>query len=271
MTMAMRLERHADRFFDVPRTTRATSEGPVELPIFYYDVSNVVALFRASRAGAERLLAGTGLVPQLGADGSAIAALSFYEYRRTTVGVYNEVGTAVLAMPRGARPPRLGLADMFTPTAWRTAGAYVVDLPVTTAAANAAGREIWGYPKFVTDISFRLRGREVETTVWDPGSPAGGPRTRIVTLAGRLGPGLPAPPMGIVTYTVLDGSLLRTCIDVRGMVRVHAPGSARLEVGPSTHRMAENLRTLGLAEACPSMVVETDRFQSRLPPGNAAA
>ena len=41
----------ADRFFDVPRTTRQTSEGPVELPIFYYDVSTVIVLFAARLAG----------------------------------------------------------------------------------------------------------------------------------------------------------------------------------------------------------------------------
>jgi hypothetical protein len=262
------LERARARFFDVPQVMSATSEGPVALPILYYEASNVVALFRASRAGAERLLEGTGLEPELDSKGRAIAALSFYEYRRTSVGTYNEVGTAILARPRGARASRLGLAEMLAPTRGRTAGAYVVDLPVTTAAACAAGLEIWGYPKFVTEIAFRLAERELECTVFDPES-AG--RAPIVTIRGRAGPWLSAPPIGVVTFSVLGEALIRTCIDVRGRVAVHLPGSVALEVGPSSsHRMAENLRTLGLASSRPFLVIETDRFQSRLPEGTSA-
>ena len=267
MTIASLVQQRADRFFGVPRFTHATSEGPVDVPILYYEASNVVAVFHASRAGAERVLEGTGLAPQLSADGSALAALSFYEYRRTTVGVYNEVGTAILATPLGARRSRLGLAELLAPTNWRTGGAYVVDLPVTTAAANAAGREIWGYPKFVTDISFRLAKREFESTVWDPRNSDRDARGRIVTVGGRLGPGLPAPPMGIVTYSMLDGALLKTRIEVRGRARLHAPGSVRLDIGPSSHPMAQNLRTLGLEGAHARIVVETDHFRSRLPAG----
>lgn len=265
-----------DAFFRVPRTTRETSGGPVELPILYYDASNVVAVFRASRAGAERLLEGTGYEPQLGPGGSATVALSFYEYRRTSVGVYSEVGTAVLAVPRGARQPRLGIAEMLAPARWRTAGAFVVDLPVTTPIACAAGREIWGYPKFVTDISFRLRKRDFESVVYEPGGGGLGSvatAPRIVSVSGHLGPGLPAPPLAVVTYTVLDGVQVKTYIDVRGTVSVRAPGSVTLEVGASEHRMARNLRVLGLGEGKvrPSLVIATDSFQSVLPDGVASA
>jgi hypothetical protein len=255
------------RFFDVPSATRSTSEGAVALPILYHDVSNVMALFRASREGAERLLEGTGLSPQLAPDGEALAALSFYEYRQTSIGPYNEVGTALLVRPRGARRSPLGIAEMLAPPRWRKGGAYVVDLPVTTAAAHAAGREIWGYPKFVTDISFRLAGREIACDVLEPEGARHGRRERIVALRGRLGPGLPAPSMDIVTFSILGQTHLRTVIDVRGRAKVHTPGSVRLEVGPSRHGMAENLRTLGLGGARPSLVIETSRFQSRLPAG----
>ncbi len=258
--------RSDERFFRGPRTRATTSEGPVDLPIHYYDVSNVVGVFRASRAGAQVLVEGAGLEPALLRDGSAVVGLSFYEYRDTSVGVYNEVGTGVFAVRLGDRRPRLGLAELFLPPRWRASGAYVVDLPVTTAAACAAGREIWGYPKFVTEIPFRLQGREVDASVRDPAT--GG---RIVTLSGRMGPGVPAPPMDLVTFTTLDGALLRTHVTVRGRVTLHAPGTVRLSVGPSTHRMAANLRTLGLEDARPMLVVRTDRFQLLLPAGAQVA
>jgi hypothetical protein len=266
-----------DRFFDVPRTARLTTIGRVELPILYYEASNVVALFRASRAGAERLLDRTGLVPQVDRRGDAIVALSFYDYRRTSIGPYREVGTALLALPRGVRQPRLGVAEMLTPARWRTSGAYVVDLPVTTPAACAAGREIWGYPKFVTDISYETGRRDFAGVVFEPvAGPAvdrAGAR-RIVTLRGGLGPGLAAPPLGVVTYSVLGDRSIRTTVTVRGRVHLRPAASLRLEVGPSGHPMAENLRTLGLSEgqdgSRPGIVFETDRFQSILPAGVSA-
>lgn len=255
---------HADtsRFFRVPRTTHITSEGPVDLPILYYDVTNVVAMFRADRAGAERILADTGLDLAFARGEQALVALSFYEYRRTTVGVYNEVGVAIFCVPEGQRPTRLGPAELYAPLSWRKVGAYVVDLPVTTPAANAAGRELWGYPKFVTDIPFHLDRRAIDTAVIDPDD-----GSSICRLAGTIGRGVPVPPMSLVTYTRLKGSLIRTHVNVRGAVKACRPGSTRLRVGESPHRMASNLRVLGLEEAKPVAVFVTDRFQSLLHAG----
>jgi hypothetical protein len=263
----MRRATPKDRFFRVARTTRRTSEGPVQLPILYYDVSNVIALFEADLDGARALLEGTGLEPGVVTGHRATVALSFYEYRHTTVGVYNEVGTAIFTVREGEPRPPLPLADMLVPPNRRRIGAYVVDLPVTTEAANAAGREIWGYPKFVTPIPFTLSGRRFRSAVMDPASPD----DALCELAGRMGPGVPAPPMSLMTYTRLDGALIRTHVDVRGMVMARAPGDLTLRVGASEHRMARNLRTLGLDGARPRLVLSTHRFQSKLHEGTPIA
>jgi len=45
------------------------------------------------------------------------------------------------------------------------------------------------------------------------------------------------------------------------------PGGIRLQVGQSRHRMADNLRELGLDGARPLAVSSTTRFQSRLNAG----
>ena len=256
--------RHADdsRFFRVERATHTTSEGPVELPILYYDVTNVVAMFWGDRAAAERLAAEAGLELAMTRGERALVGLSFFEYRRTTVGVYNEVGTAIFCVPPGQRPSRVPGVELYAPPAWRKVGAYVVDLPVTTPAANAAGRELWGYPKFVTDIPFQLDGRRFESSVLDPDD-----GSLICELAGTIGRGVPAPPMSLVTYTRLGDELLRTHVDVRGIVRACRPGSLQLRVGDSTHRMADNLRSLGLDAATPIAVTVAPRFQSILHAG----
>lgn len=247
-----------DRFFRVPRTVHRTSAGLVDLPILYFDATNVVALFEADRGGAEALLAGTGLVPAMIRGDRAVVGLSFYEYRHTSVGVYNEVGTAIFAARRGDRVMLGGLLDLYRAPARRTVGAYVVDLPVTTEAANAAGRELWGYPKFVTRIDVRLAGRRFDGTVFDPDG------AEICTLAGNAGFGVPVPPVSLVTFTQLSGQLVRTPIDVRAPTRAHGPGDLALRVGSSRHPMADNLRRLGLDGAAPRLVLSTTRFQSKL-------
>ena len=72
-------------------------------------------------------------------------ALYCIEYRKTDIGPYNEVGLTVLALAPGDPIP----------------ANYVVDLPVTTAVANRAGREIWGYNKFVAAIDVKERRQDV--------------------------------------------------------------------------------------------------------------
>jgi len=247
-----------DRFFAAERVPHATSAGPVELPILYRDVTAVTALFHGSAAGARRLLEGTGLAPALVRRDRAMVGMAFYDYRDTSVGNYLEVGTAVFAIRDGQRPPRLGLLDLMRPPGRRRLGAYVVDLPVTTELARAAGRELWGYPKFVTSIALHATGRALDTSVDDPG---GGTLCR---LAGRMGAGVPAPPMSLMTYTRRDDQLIRTHIEVRGRVTARRPGTVTLEVGRSSHVMADHLRTLGLDGARPFAVLISDRFQSKL-------
>lgn len=249
-------------FFRVARTPFHTSEGTVDLPILYYDVTNVVALFTAPRSEVAALLDGTGLEPGFTIGGDALVALSFYEYRRTTIGPYNEVGLATFAKRRGQNGGLFPATDLFGNPDRRDVGAFVIDLPVTTGAAWAAGRELWGYPKFVAPISVHLNGRSFDGAI---SAPEG--RASIASVAGTLGPSLPAPPLSLMLYSLLEGRMLRTNVHVRGTTRVHAPGTCRLSVGASDHPMAERLRRLVLDGAKPLLVLVTDDFQSRLHAG----
>ena len=60
---------------------------------------------------------------------------------------------------------------------------------------------------------------------------------------------------------------MRTAVNVRGRVNLRPGRSLQLRVGESTHRMANNLRDLGLDGAHPLLVMDTHRFQSRLNAG----
>ena len=137
-----------DPFFAVPTMKTTTSAGDVELPILYYDNSCVFALFTADPDGVAAKLAGTGLIPALRIGQRPVVAMGLYEYRQTSIGSYNEVGIGILVYPERYKRSRsvAGWAQLLRRPDRRDQGTYVIDLPVTTQAACAAGSEIWGYP-----------------------------------------------------------------------------------------------------------------------------
>ncbi len=248
-----------DPFFRVNQSKAATTEGDVELPILYFDTSNTLAFFTASHKAARALLQGTGLKPAVRLGGQTLVGMSFYEYRQTSVGAYNEVGLAIPVV--GQKDKRIihRMTDLLRPAERRDMAFYVVDLPVTTELANAAGRQIWGYPKFVTAIDYGMKRGRLAMAVHDPEDD-----TTICTLEGRTLPGLPTPPLDLVTYTMLDQERLRTEVNVRGWMKARLPVNARLRVGKSRHHMAEHLRALELDGKRPLFIMDTDHFQSRL-------
>lgn len=255
---------HADPFFQYPRTTFATSEGNVELPILYYDDSQVLALFLVDYDRAQAMVRGEGMEAARFVGGKALVGVAFYEYRQTSIGVYNEVGVAIAVVPAGTRSPSFPLLSMMRSLDKGSVGFFIVDLPVTTAAACAAGREIWGYPKFVTPIRFALKGERFSGTVTDPES-----EVDLLELAGDTGAGIPGPLLDLILYSRRSGALLRTLVNTRGGGLICLPGTMRLKVSGSAHAMARRLVALGLDDAMPAVVMRSDRLQLRLNAGAA--
>ena len=255
-----------DPFFQVPLNLMPTSEGDVALPILYYDNSNFMAMFWVDPATAQAQVARDGFETVRFGNGKALAVVAFYEYRQTAIGPYNEVGAAIAAVPPGTRLPCSPLLSFLRPPDKNPVGFDIIDLPVTTAAACAAGREIWGYPKFVTPIGFSLAAGQFRGLVKDPEAEG-----NMVTLSGGFGLGLPAPLLDLVLFSRNgarnSGQILRGTAITRGGGKLCLPGSMRLEVSRSEHRMARNLRELGLNGARPFCVSHTDRLQLRLNAG----
>jgi hypothetical protein len=153
-------------FLDVPQKKTRTTKGPVGLPILYRDASVLQAFFVVDGAKATDILQGTGLKPML-TRGRGLAGLVFFEYRDTSIGPYNEVGLALACHSGEGTQPGI-LRDFLRPSRKREIGFHVLDLPVTTEAACAAGKEIWGYPKFVTDLPVEFGKGSFKGTVADP-------------------------------------------------------------------------------------------------------
>ena len=250
-----------DPFFQYPKTGFASSEGNVDLPILYFDDSTLIAMFWVDYDRAKPQVAQGLEVVRFG-SGKALVALAFYEYRETSIAPYREVGVAIAVVPQGEKAPALPLMALFSSLDKNKLGFYVIDLPVTTAAACAAGREIWGYPKFVTPIGFSLKGASFTGTVTDSATSGS-----MLTLSGHAGLGVPGPLLDLVLYSPHKGKMLRTLVNTRGGGRICLPGSIRLEVSHSDHPMAKRLVALGMNNAKPAFVSHTHALQLRLNAG----
>jgi hypothetical protein len=231
---------------DLSLQRRLLSDGTeCFLPIRYFDVQCLVATFLAELDRAAELLRGTGLHAVSQEDGKAVVALYCIEYRKTDIGPYNEVGLTVLALAPGDPIP----------------ANYVVDLPVTTAVANRAGREVWGYNKFVAAIDVKGDGKKFSTFLRDSEN------EMIGALKGERGASVPAPAADIVTFTMLRGRLIKTMIQVLTPFQASSGDGFVFEVGTSSHPMTNRLRAVGLDRARPALVQYADPFQALLFPG----
>lgn len=252
-----------DMFFQYPRNTLTSSEGDVQMPIMYYDDSVMMALFRVDYDKAQALVADQGLQAVRIFGGKALVAMAFYQYRETSIADYNEVGVAIATVPNGTKAPMFPLLSMLNALDKAPIGFCVVDLPVTTPAACAAGREIWGYPKFVTPIGFSLKGNQFEGVVTDPAT-----SKDLVRLSGKAGIGVPGPLLDLVLYSRHNGSMLRTLVNTRGGALTCLAGSLRVTVSDeSKHPMALRLHALGLNQAKPVLVFHSHALQLRLNAG----
>ncbi len=231
---------------DLELQRRVLSDGTeCPLPIRYFDVQCLIATYLTGPDRAAELLGGSGLQAVLQEDGKAVVQLYCIEYRKTDIGPYNEVGLTVLAQAPGDPAP----------------ANFVVDLPVTTAAANRAGREIWGYNKFVASIKVEKRGKAFSTVLSDAQNGL------IGTFEGIRGPSVPAPPEDILTFTIHQGRLVKTVIRVLTPFQASRGDGFVFKIGTSSHPMTNHLRTAEIEGAQPVLVHYADPFQSLLFPG----
>lgn len=241
-----------DFFGGVVQAPVQTAAGPCQLPILYRDATLLGLMYRLEPSRVASVLDGLPLEPMV-VFGKALGLVVVFEYRDTTVGQYNEIGLGVHVKRTGSRPGRLrSLLDM---RPQEDQALYVVNLPVTTQSAFAAGRDVWGYKKYVTGIhtDFSRDGGQV---ILD-----GELDIRVGKLRGIRAPGLP-----FVTYSVRDGELVRTIIRTGHTATYATGGNVDLRLigeGPT----ASSIEKLGLDGKKPMAAFRTDAMRAILPKG----
>ncbi|MFN8036780.1 MAG: acetoacetate decarboxylase family protein [Acidimicrobiia bacterium] len=225
------------RFFETGPVDHADiGVGRIELPIRYYRTDCFLGVFSADVDAVAARLPSDRLAPVRLTAGRAAVGIVAYNYLETGVGPYGEIGVAAMCTFGGHAPPVL---PALLETRYPGFGAFVLHLPVTTRVACAAGRTVWGYPKFVSDMAFDLQPELQRVELREGGAD-------LLSLEVQRGGRVVRDHKPLVTFTVKDGDLIRTEVASRAVYQVGVGRSrGHLELGD--HPLAGELRGLDLS------------------------
>lgn len=222
-----------------------------KFPVCYIDLSRISAFFPAPANRVKDALPTERLKPVEIKPGIAMVSFTGFEYREIDrLEPYNEFGVSVPVQYKRDEGSQ-GLP-----------GLYVVHLPVTTEEARWGGVELYGFPKFIAEISFEDSGEMRRCRVRAEGKD-------IITLeVKKLDTSLVSDDL--YAYTVKDGQLLRTHAQTKGQLGTSSlPGDASYKLG--NHHIAKELQRLeigGTALRCsysPKMQMMLHKPGQKLP------
>lgn len=228
-------------FFDGTRPGRivSSSAGQFELPALYFREDSFQALFTADLQKLQAAMPSDRLHPIAAGRGRGYLGVAALDYLETSVEPYGEVAI-VVPVVHGRRPPPVlpVLFELFNST-WPGLGLLVLHLPVTHRLARDAGREVWGYAKFLADMQFQNTPELHECRLDE-----GGQHILTLRIAKRGLARTERRPL--VTYSVKDRALVRTTIQQQAVARAAlGAGDSSLVLG-ETHPVAQSMRALDL-------------------------
>jgi hypothetical protein len=243
------------RFFTVPQHTVRVSSGEVEFPLFYTDATCTSVFYAANLRVATALLRPHGVSPARVSGGRALLGITWFEYRATSIGPYNELGISVLASSGVERTPRLPLMRVLAGDP--RLAFFVLHLPVTTEIARVGGVEVYGFPKTLNELPIEWDEDRLTAALFDQGR-------AVFEMNVPLGRGVSVGLMDLPTYSTLDGHLMRTVVATDCRARLFRSPRATLVTMQPEHPIARTLAALE-PDRRPRAVLHVPKLRSRLP------
>lgn len=200
-------------------------------PVRVRAARQAAATFVVNAAAAQQVIDHTGLRVQRQRGGVAMMSLAVVDYADNDLDSYVELAMAFVIedeRPADERPKG-------------SVSTLIHRLPVDQEFTCAAGRQIWGFPKWVADLRVTFDARGASCVLREHGEDV----VRLRLSRGRLP--MPRRPLEMAAYSYDDDGVVRctpwtTVTAGRQTVR---PGGAEVELGYG-HPIADELRALGL-------------------------
>ena len=221
----------------------------VRLPVEVRRAAQWGVQYLVPAAAAQRIVEPTGLEVTGPVPGRALVALAVCRYDDTDLDPYHEVAVSFVVRPHDA-PPLASAGQRAREFFSGAIGAYIHRLPVDQEFTCAAGRGIWGFPKWVTTIDIDEPAGVVGGGRGSAGAGTGttvrlvDDGVHILTLTVAAGGRLRLPSQAPPSYSFADGVLRRTLWTTSSEGTTGRVGGASLVLGD--HPMADELRSLGL-------------------------
>jgi hypothetical protein len=229
-----------DPFFkDTPKKTLDMAGEPIEFPILYYDLRMIHVVFNVKNSAIKKLVPHSNYKPIEIWPGTGMLGITAFEYFDTSIGAYNEIAISIpIKFPPSLTFPRLTAISMMRKKLFSV---YIHHLPVTTEIALKGGIYFWNHPKFLSEISFKDEGQNLEVILKEKGE-------MILKLKSRKLPLNRSSRLTFYTYSIKDRVVMR------GLVEGRAPkigettlgSGAELELG--NHRISKELAELNLSK-----------------------
>jgi hypothetical protein len=214
-------------------------DGSLEgkLPVFYYDNTAMTAIYTASTDKIRSMLPRHDMHPVEVWKGRSLVAFTAFEYRRTDIDPYNEFSISFPITFQKISMPVLSVLGMM---ARRYFTAYVWQLPVTTERARKGGVDMYGYPKFLADITFSQEGGMLACDLSEGG-------TNILNLKGKQMKTRKEKVNRFKTFSIKDNVPLAANVYMNPVEFALSvmPGAARLTLG--NHKISQQLRDMNLS------------------------
>ncbi len=153
-------------------TSTAVAEQPetytildrqITLPNVVRDATAAVAFYLVSASAAQKLIAESGLKVAHILPGKTVCTIGTINYKDSDLDGYHELALTFFVHEPNSRP--LPLISAWLGMARGNLSAYVHWLPVNGELTCEAGRKIWGFPKFVTQIDIETEGEVERSTL----------------------------------------------------------------------------------------------------------
>ncbi len=195
-------------------TTTAATEQPetytildrkITLPNVVRDATAAVAFYIVSASAAQKLIAESGLRVAQILPGRTVCTIGTINYKDSDLDDYHELALTFFVHEPGSRP--LPLISAMLGMARGSLSAYVHWLPVDGELTCEAGRRIWGFPKFVTQIDIETEGDIERSTLTVDGQ-------LVLTQTVKMGGSRSFTDRKQIAYSLLDGVVSRIPSDM---------------------------------------------------------